>query len=86
MEDETVPVTVLSGTLGAGKTTTLNHLLSESGDRDLAVLVNDMDHGAVRRRLADCLLTDAEMDADWTLFGDSEEASTENKEEVGIAD
>ena len=42
MDSETTPVTVLSGTLGSGKTTTLNHLLRESGDRELAVLVNDM--------------------------------------------
>ncbi|MEF8978591.1 MAG: GTP-binding protein [Haloarculaceae archaeon] len=40
-EDGT-PVTVLSGALGAGKTTTLNHLLSNPGDRRIAVLVNDM--------------------------------------------
>ncbi len=39
------PVTVLSGSLGAGKTTLLNHLLDEVGDRDVAVLVNDV--GAV---------------------------------------
>lgn len=37
-----IPVTVLSGSLGAGKTTTLNHLLHNSGDRSIAVLVNDM--------------------------------------------
>ncbi|WP_460562918.1 CobW family GTP-binding protein [Halorubrum pallidum] len=37
-----IPVTVLSGSLGAGKTTLLNHLLSTAGDRDIAVLVNDM--------------------------------------------
>ena len=41
MGESTIPVTVLSGTLGAGKTTTLNHLLRESGQKDLAVLVND---------------------------------------------
>ncbi|WP_254545502.1 CobW family GTP-binding protein [Halomarina pelagica] len=35
------PVTVLSGALGAGKTTTLTHLL-EHADRRLAVLVNDV--------------------------------------------
>lgn len=39
--DETIPVTILSGSLGAGKTTVLNHLLRTSGD-DLAVLVNDL--------------------------------------------
>ena len=32
MAGETTPVTVLSGTLGAGKPTTLNHVLRESGD------------------------------------------------------
>ncbi|MXR50697.1 GTP-binding protein [Halovenus sp. WSH3] len=39
---EEIPVTVLSGPLGAGKTTLVNHLLSNSGDRSIAVLVNDM--------------------------------------------
>ncbi|ELZ94343.1 CobW family GTP-binding protein [Haloferax sulfurifontis] len=39
---ETIPVTVLGGSLGAGKTTLLNHLLTNAGDRDIAVLVNDM--------------------------------------------
>ncbi len=39
---ETIPVTILSGTLGAGKTTLLNHLLVNAGERDIAVLVNDM--------------------------------------------
>jgi G3E family GTPase len=37
-----IPVTVLSGSLGAGKTTLLNHVLRNAGDRDVAVLVNDM--------------------------------------------
>jgi G3E family GTPase len=41
MPDSSIPVTVLSGTLGAGKTTVLNHLLRETEDR-VAVLVNDM--------------------------------------------
>ena len=39
---ERIPVTVLSGSLGAGKTTLLNHVLQNAGDRDVAVLVNDM--------------------------------------------
>jgi len=39
---DAIPVTILSGSLGAGKTTLLNHLLANAGDRDIAVLVNDM--------------------------------------------
>lgn len=37
-----IPVTVLSGYLGAGKTTILNHLLSNRNGRKIAVIVNDM--------------------------------------------
>ncbi|WP_110670357.1 zinc metallochaperone GTPase ZigA [Salinicola halophilus] len=37
-----LPVTVLSGFLGAGKTTVLNHLLNNRGGRRIAVIVNDM--------------------------------------------
>ena len=40
MSDQ-APVTVVSGNLGAGKTTFLNHLLSVA-DRRIAVLINDM--------------------------------------------
>ena len=40
-----MPVTVVSGPLGAGKTTLVNHLLDDPGGRQLAVIVNDM--GAV---------------------------------------
>src|SRR5690606_31404360 len=36
-----IPVTVLGGYLGVGKTTLLNHLLRENDGRRLAVLVND---------------------------------------------
>lgn len=42
MSQRQIPVTVLSGSLGAGKTTVLNHLLRESNGLDIAVLVNDM--------------------------------------------
>lgn len=37
-----VPVTVLSGYLGAGKTTILNHILANREDYRVAVIVNDM--------------------------------------------
>jgi G3E family GTPase len=37
-----IPVTVVCGYLGAGKTTLVNHLLSNPGDRRIAVIVNDM--------------------------------------------
>ncbi|WP_380676824.1 CobW family GTP-binding protein [Salinigranum sp. GCM10025319] len=40
--DERIPVTVLSGALGAGKTTLVNRLLSDPGDRTIAVVVNDV--------------------------------------------
>ncbi|SIR72541.1 CobW family GTP-binding protein [Natronorubrum thiooxidans] len=37
-----IPVTVVSGYLGAGKTTLINHVLSNPGGRQVAVIVNDM--------------------------------------------
>ncbi|MFC6752168.1 CobW family GTP-binding protein [Halorubrum tibetense] len=40
--DDRIPVTVLSGYLGAGKTTLVNHLLANPGDRRIAVILNDM--------------------------------------------
>ncbi|MFC6887710.1 CobW family GTP-binding protein [Halorubrum trueperi] len=42
MTDYRIPVTVLSGYLGAGKTTMVNHLLANPGDRRIAVILNDM--------------------------------------------
>ncbi len=41
-EIQQIPVTVLSGYLGAGKTTVLNHLLANRAGLRIAVIVNDM--------------------------------------------
>ena len=38
---EVIPVTLIGGYLGAGKTTLVNHLLRNAGGRRLAVLVNE---------------------------------------------
>ena len=40
--DTRLPVTVLSGFLGAGKTTVLNHILHNRSGLKVAVIVNDM--------------------------------------------
>ncbi len=42
-----LPVTVLGGYLGAGKTTVLNHLLRHAGGQRIAVLVNDFGEIAI---------------------------------------
>lgn len=42
MASKKLPVTVLSGFLGAGKTTVLNHILNNRENKKVAVIVNDM--------------------------------------------
>jgi G3E family GTPase len=45
--DQLIPVTVIGGYLGAGKTTLINHLLTAGRGRRLAVLVNDFGRIAI---------------------------------------
>jgi G3E family GTPase len=42
VNDGRIPVTLVSGTLGAGKTTLVNNVLRDPGGYDVAVVVNDM--------------------------------------------
>ena len=69
MDSMTIPVTVLSGTLGAGKTTVLNHLLAESENREIAVLVNDM----------------GEVNVDADLVAESSDISKEEEELIELS-
>jgi G3E family GTPase len=51
MSDAPVPFTILTGFLGAGKTTTLNRLLEQAGGRRVAVLVNELGRIPIDGRL-----------------------------------
>jgi ABC-type transport system involved in cytochrome bd biosynthesis fused ATPase/permease subunit len=42
MNQEKIPVTVLNGYLGSGKTTVLNHVLNNRDGLKAAVIVNDL--------------------------------------------
>ena len=42
MPDKIVPITLLTGYLGSGKTTLINHILSNQEGYKVAVIVNDI--------------------------------------------
>lgn len=50
-DDPRVPVTLVTGFLGAGKTTFLNHLLSSEHGARLAVIINEFDEVGIDRDL-----------------------------------
>lgn len=48
---ETVPITLITGYLGSGKTTLINYILSNAGGRKMAVIVNDIGEINIDERL-----------------------------------
>lgn len=63
MDNQTIPLTILTGFLGSGKTTVLNHLLRDPRLTDTAVIVNEfgeigLDHLLVESALDDMVLMD----------------------------
>ncbi|AZH25354.1 CobW family GTP-binding protein [Haloplanus aerogenes] len=61
-DDTTIPITLISGPLGAGKTTLVNRLLNDPGDRRIAVVVNDMGEVNVDAELLDRETDDGVID------------------------
>jgi ABC-type cobalamin/Fe3+-siderophores transport system ATPase subunit len=51
MATELIPVSVLTGFLGSGKTTILSHMLRQPEFSDTAVVINEFGEIAVQRRL-----------------------------------
>jgi len=53
VKSEAIPITLVGGYLGSGKTTLINHLLREQQDQRIAVLVNDFGDLAIDAELID---------------------------------
>ena len=71
-----LPVTVITGFLGAGKTTVLRHLLRQSQQR-LAVLVNEFGEvGIDGQLLRSCQVCDEEEEARRFLANDGSGSAT----------
>jgi cobalamin biosynthesis protein CobW len=50
-----IPATVITGFLGAGKTTLIRHLMENAGGRRIALIINEFgDVGVDRSFLSDC--------------------------------
>ena len=45
---QTVPVTIVTGFLGAGKTTFLNFILTEQHEKKIAVILNEFGEGKLQ--------------------------------------
>jgi G3E family GTPase len=58
--DGTIPVTIVSGYLGSGKTTLVNHVLNDPQGHQVAVIVNDMGEVNIDAKL----IADSGVDAD----------------------
>lgn len=50
-ESRTVPVTIVTGYLGAGKTTFLNYILTEQHEKRIAVILNEFGEGEFNKTL-----------------------------------